>query len=143
MARARLLSWWCYLNHQNSGELRFCGECGAPRIESHAQIHTRERAVVYRNPATGAHITPARADQPMPEIYARQGFERHEILSMTNWEREAGVVHEATNFHPGNEPAPTADPAPPVMSREVKESLIDDMRQAFASGPFTGGDILE
>lgn len=143
MPRVTLVAWWCPYNHQNSGDEKICGKCGRPRIESHAQVHTKERAVVYRHPLTGAHITPARADQPMPDIYRRQGFERHEILSMTDWEREAGVVHESTNFHPGNEPAPSADPAPPVISKQVKESLIDDMREAFASGPFTGGDILE
>lgn len=42
-------------------------------------IHPRERAVIYRNPATGEIRTPPRADTPMPETYKAAGFERVEI----------------------------------------------------------------
>lgn len=75
----------------------------------------------------------------MPSVYAEQGFERHEIMRMTDWEKQTGLVHEATNFNAGNEPPP-ADPNPaPKPSPEVKQALIDDIRAAIASGPFTGG----
>jgi hypothetical protein len=92
--------------------------------------------VIYYNPATGEHKTPARADLPVPEVYAKQGFERREIMSMTAYERETGLVHEATNFNNGNEPNPEQHPTP-TISKQVKEDLIDDMREAMASGPFT------
>lgn len=77
-----------------------------------AQPHVRERAVVYKNPLTGEHRTPARADTPMPEVYARQGYERHEIMNMAKHERDTGSVHEATNFNRGNEETNYRDPKP-------------------------------
>ena len=94
---------------------------------------------MYYNPATGEHRTPARADTPMPAIYAQQGFERKEIMNMSQWEKEAGVVHEATSFNPGNEPNPTGVADTPKPSREVIESLAKDIAEANASGPWTGG----
>lgn len=62
-------------------------------------------------------------------------------MNMTSWERESGTVHEATNFSPGNEPSPERY-GTPSMSRELKDSLIKDMSEAMASGPFTGTDVL-
>jgi hypothetical protein len=105
-------------------------------------VHASERAVVYVNPQTGEHRTPARADLPMPEIYARQGFERREILDMSAYEKSQGVVHEASNFNAGNEPVPEADGVVPPLAPAAKEALIRDIAEAFASGPFTGGDRL-
>jgi len=72
----------------------------------------------------------------MPEVYARQGFERREIESMIAYERETGTVHEASNFHPGNEPS---GPAQVTYSApaEVKQDLIDEVRKMIASGPVT------
>jgi hypothetical protein len=141
--RAILIEWYCWRNHKNDGAAKVCTECGVARVEARVQVHQSERAVVYRHPATGEHITPARADQPVPEVYARRGFERHEILRMADWEKQTGVCHEASNFHPGNEPVPDAARPLPGLSRERKESLVEDMRQAFASGPFTSTDDLE
>lgn len=116
-----------------------CAHCTLRLYERCAQVHSSERAVVYVNPLTGERRTPARADQPMPDVYASQGFERQEIMSMTEFERSTGLVHEPTNFNSGNEPV-IQDPretvgAPP----ELKKALVDDMRDAFASGPWTGG----
>jgi len=79
---------------------------------------------------------------PMPQVYADQGFERHEIQSMTAWERQSGSVHEASNFNSGNEPSVSREPERPKMSPEVVKSLATDMAAAFASGPFTGGENL-
>lgn len=143
MPRITLVEWWCWRNHRNDGSVSVCQECGAPRREKHAQVHASERAVVFLDPKTGAHITPARADEPMPDVYRARGYQRHEILSMTHWERQSGAVHEATNFLPGNEPAPSGEFTPPQISKEVKEALVEDMRDAMASGPWTGGDNLE
>lgn len=73
----------------------------------------------------------------MPEVYARQGFEREEIFSMSEYERRTGLVHEATNFSPGNEPSPWKEPETPKVSGEYKQAMIDDLREAAASGPWT------
>lgn len=134
-------TWWCSKGHRNTSVDRVCGLCGQPRFERHAQVHVSERAVVYYNPATGEHRTPARADVSMPQVYEKQGFERREIMSMVGWERESGLAHEPTNFNSGNEPICTDPPAPKV-SPEVKRELIRDMADAIASGPWTGIENL-
>lgn len=78
-----------------------CEQCGQPRRpgdwpwcedgsgrHGHARphggtllqaIHTLDRAVVFRNPATGEIRTPARNDTDMPDAYKRAGFVREEI----------------------------------------------------------------
>lgn len=75
---------------------------GGLRISS---IHTSERAVVYMNPKTGEHRTPARADQVMPEVYRRQGYERMELdthQKRIEFERKTGLVHEASHCDNGS-----------------------------------------
>lgn len=143
MPRIILRSWWCRNNHRNEGSDEVCTQCGMTRREKHAQPHASERAVVYENPRTGEMRTPPRADAPMPEVYARQGYERREIMSMSAFEKETGKIHEATNFNPGNETVghdgSPADPASPKLSKEVKEALAKDIAAAAASGPWTGG----
>lgn len=42
-------------------------------------IHPSERAVIWRNPATGEVRTPARTDSDMPHTYREAGFVREEI----------------------------------------------------------------
>jgi hypothetical protein len=106
-------------------------------VERHAQIHSAERAVVYVNPITGERRTPPRADQQMPEVYSRQGFERREIMSMTQYERETGSVHEASNYASGNEPVTEAPPMRPHAPKEVIDSLVNEVRAAIQSGPWT------
>lgn len=133
--RIRLIAWWCgRCGRRNTTRTCYCGQA---RFEKHAQVHSSERAVVYYNPATGERRTPARADQPMPEAYAAAGFERREIMSMSSYEKETGLIHEATNFSPGNENVPMKEVAPSAP-KELKEELINDMRDAIASGPWTG-----
>jgi hypothetical protein len=132
-----LALWICGFGHTNTRNFRNCETCSSPRKEKHAQVHQRERSVVYYNPATGEHRTPPRADQPVPEIYARQGFQRREILHMGQYERETGVIHEASTFRAGNEPSPWKEPEPPPMPADVRENLINDVREAIASGPWT------
>lgn len=59
---------------------------------------------------------------------------------MSAYERETGLVHEATNFSSGDAGLEGTTPRVlTAMSRQVREGLIEDMREAFASGPFTGG----
>lgn len=92
---------------------------------------------MYINPATGERRTPPRADQPMPEIYARQGFERVEIMNMGKFERDFGVVHEASNFSAGNESLAFKEPELPKAPKEVLDALAKDVADAAASGPWT------
>ena len=141
MPRETLVCWYCWRGHRNNGGSPHCAVCGTSRIEKHAQVHEKERAVVYYNPLTGEHRTPPRADMPMPAVYAQQGYERRDILNMTQYERETGVVHEATNFNPGNEPLTDRDPMPPSHKPEVIRELARDMAEAMASGPWTGTDL--
>ena len=94
-------AWWCgRCSTKNTGKV--CTNCTQPRFEKHAQVHTQDRAVVYYNPATGEHRTPPRADAPIPQVYANQGFERMEIMSMIDYEKQTGIIHEASNFNSGN-----------------------------------------
>jgi len=134
MARFTLQAWWCGpCGTRNTDHVK-CSRCGHPRIERHAQVHASEKAVVYLNPTTGEHRTPPRADMPMPLVYESQGFVRHEIESMTKWERSSGVVHEASNFHPGNEPTPDGSVPRKKAPKELIESLAREISSAAASG---------
>lgn len=101
-------------------------------------MRAADKAVVYYNPATGEHRTPARTDQPLPEVYARQGFERREIDSMVAWEKEAGVVHESTTFNSGNEEITHEEPVYRPNPEAVK-AVVKDIADAISSGPWTGG----
>ncbi len=134
--RRTQVAWWCPNGHRNSGGDRFCATCEHSLVERHAQIHASERAVVYRNPATGEIRRPPRADMPMPEAYVQQGFVREEIMSMIAHERETGSIHEQSNFSPGNEVIPT-EPPPPRAPKEVIDNLVNEVRAAIQSGPFT------
>lgn len=134
--RYTLHYWICWAHHENPPEARECFQCGARRFERNAQVHSSEKAVVYLNPSTGERRVPARADQPIPEVYARQGFERVEINSMIEYEKRTGTVHEASNYRSGNEPvepelnAPRLDPS-------ARTDLVNEMRSMLASGPVT------
>ncbi len=136
--RYRLQAWWCgFCKTRNEGATRLCAFCRTSRIEKHAQVHASERAVVYVHPLTGERKTPPRADQPMPDIYARQGFERREILNMGAYEKETGVVHEASNYSPGNEVTAFREPERPPTPPAVRDALVRDLQEAYASGPWT------
>ena len=139
--RFQLHSWYCVSGHKNLAEDKICWECGRPYREKNAQVSESERAVVFYNRATGEHRTPARADQPLPEVYARQGFERKEITDIVAWEKQAGVVHEATTFNAGNELPPEECFKKPEPSRQVREDLARMWGEANSSGPWTLGGV--
>lgn len=68
-------------------------------------IHPSERAVVYRNPRTGEVRYPARNDQPIPPVYARQGYVREELSTprdVAAFERSTGRIHEASWYNNGS-----------------------------------------
>jgi len=140
MPRYTLQFWYCWCKTKNEPAAEICVKCGASRHERHAQVHQSERAVIYRNPVTGERRTPARADQPMPEVYARQGFERMEIMNMTRYEKETGVIHEASNYSAGNETTAFREPEPAKAAPEVIAELARDVAAAAASGPWTERD---
>lgn len=53
------------------------------------------------NPRTGERRIPGRADQPMPDVYARQGYERVELdtaQKLRRFENSTGLVHEQGSF---------------------------------------------
>lgn len=135
--RFTLNAWWCRCGQRNEPSVKACTSCTSNRIERHAQVHASERAVVYVHPLTGERRTPPRADQSMPEVYAAQGFERQEIMSMTAFEKQTGLVHEATNFAPGSEPMPAERHTEAQIPREVREGLIKDIMDAHQSGNWT------
>jgi hypothetical protein len=79
-------------------------------------IHPTERSVVYRHPKTGEVRYPPRADQAMPEVYARQGYERVELTThadVKQFERQTGRLHERSHYDPGS----------PTAEREIERSL--------------------
>lgn len=89
-----IIGEWPYCPHGNPG--------GGLLISS---IHTSERSVVYRNPRTGETRYPPRNDQPMPDVYAKQGYVRQELSSaqsIREFERSTGRIHEATHYHKGS-----------------------------------------
>lgn len=138
----KCVAWWCGACSQKNGpEFTHCIRCHLPYREHHAHIHSADRAVVYVNPVTGERRTPPRADMPMPSHYVEQGYERKEIMSMIQYEKETGVVHEASNYNDGNEPIPT-EPAPPRPSRAAIEAVAEDIKEAIASGPWTDSSGL-
>lgn len=97
-------------------------------------IHPSERTVVYRNPRTGEVRYPARNDQPVPAVYAKQGFERQELATpadIRSFERTTGKLHEATHYYrnsPEPERALTADPAPPKSDPALIHRLAESLR---------------
>lgn len=136
IGRRTSIAWWCRNGHRNDGPDRICHVCAHDRIERHAQVHPSERAVVFRHPVTGEIRNPGRADAPMPAEYAAQGYERHEIMNMTAYEKSTGQVHEASNFTPGNEPSPERHPTA-TAPKEVKEGLLKIIADAHQSGDWT------
>lgn len=71
---------------------------GRPYGRQGGVVHPKERAVVYRNPATGKVAYPPRNDQPMPDFYASAGYERVELptlRSVEQFEKAHNVRSEA------------------------------------------------
>jgi len=85
------------------GDWPFC-----PHGSTHgraAAVDAAERCVVWENPHTGEVRYPGRNDVPIPERYARQGFERREmptLSSLRRFENERGVVNEAAHWDRGS-----------------------------------------
>jgi len=64
-----------------------------------------ESTVVWENPATGKVSYPGRNDAPMPERYARRGYERRELRTLREvdaFSAAHGVVNEKAHFNSGN-----------------------------------------
>ncbi len=92
--RTRRVGDWPGCPHTRGG--------GGNRIRA---IHTSERTVVYSNPRTGEVRFPARNDQPIPQVYAKQGFERQELESARDvaaFEKRTGRIHERSWCDPGS-----------------------------------------
>jgi hypothetical protein len=76
----------------------------------------------------------------MPQHYAEQGFERQEIMSMTAFEKQTGLVHEASNYSSGNEDNGNKAVHLPAINKTAKEAAIKVFAEGLASGPLTGVD---
>ena len=130
MPRYTQVAWWCWRGHRNDGGSSECATCKVPFVEKHANVHPSERAAVWFNPHTGKHKTPPRNDIPLPEKYAQQGYERREINHMGSYERETGVIHEASNFHPGNAEVETLKtPSMPKAPPALIDELVNELRK--------------
>ena len=97
-------------------------------------IHTSERSVIYRNPRTGEIRYPARNDQPVPPVYAKQGYERQELTNsaeIKSFERASGRLHEATHWYknsPEPERALTDTPTPSKPDLALRHRLAEALR---------------
>lgn len=68
-----------------------------------ASVRESERAVVWAHPVHGIRY-PGRNDAPMPPAYAKAGFERKELTSMSEirrFEKASGVLSEVAHFDRG------------------------------------------
>jgi len=96
-------------------------------------IHQSERSVVYRNPKTGEIRYPARADQAIPEVYARQGYERQELSTpqaIKDFEKSTGRIHERTHYHANSATAERDLAVEPEHKKdpEVTRRLVEALR---------------
>jgi hypothetical protein len=83
------------------GQFPFCPHGDIHGNLSPLGMHKSEVTVVYENPATGKVCYPGRADVPMPERYARQGFEKRELRTLREVDRFSkfhGVTNERAHF---------------------------------------------
>jgi len=99
-----------------------------------SSIHPSERSVIYRNPRTGEHRTPARADQAIPEVYAKQGYVREELSTpqaVRRFEKETGLIHERSHYDPGSgrgDRDNIAEPEPMKKDPEITRRLVQALR---------------
>jgi len=66
--------------------------------DSNAQLHPKDRPVVFENPQTGEVRYPARQDSPMMPGYKERGFERKEFTSYhehQDWCKAHDVINHA------------------------------------------------
>ena len=79
---------------------RGAGHVLGPFWNGSAETHASEKTVIFRHPQTGEIRTPGRADRPMPEKYAQQGYERVELSArqIPALEKKTGLIHEASNY---------------------------------------------
>jgi len=83
------------------GQFPFC-----PHQEVHGNLsplgmHHSEVTVVYEHPGTGKIRYPGRADKPMPERYAKQGYVKRELRTLREVDRfskQHNVVNERAHF---------------------------------------------
>jgi len=96
-------------------------------------IHPSERAAVYHNPRTGEVRYPARADQPIPEVYSNQGYVRKELdtaQAIKDFEKSTGRIHEATHYYKNSATAERDLAVEPEHKKdpEVTRRLVEALR---------------
>jgi hypothetical protein len=68
-------------------------------------VHPKERTVIYENPRTGHVRYPGRADVPIPQRYADQGYQRREFPTrheLERFEKQRGVTNDKLWYNSGN-----------------------------------------
>lgn len=101
-----------------------------------SSIHSAERSIIFRNPRTGEIRYPARADAPVPSVYAKQGYVREELASASaikSFERSTGRIHERSHYDPGSATAEreanrALEPDRPAPDRALHNKLVDALR---------------
>lgn len=92
-----------------------CIQCPDPPLQAEivwsassrhdAAVHPAERTVVWQHPVTGHVEYTPRNDVPIPERYARWGYERREFTSLRDlgkFERQHDVVNERAHYDKGS-----------------------------------------
>lgn len=89
-----------------------CGHCGAAleiawqaRPRNARPLAAAETTVVYQHPESGHVVYPGRNDQPMPARYARRGYERKELTSLSavdRFSKEHRLVNERAHYDRGS-----------------------------------------
>lgn len=131
-----------YVHHQNiDSHTQSCPACLVPMTLSYTggsayrtphSVHPKERAVVFRNPVTGAVVYPPTNDTPIPQRYKDQGYERHELPSLRSIDSfcsEHGVTSEIAHFDRGtgrgfDDYDPTAPKFTPEQRQLIREGKI-------------------
>ena len=71
----------------------------------HASVRASERSVVWYNPKTGKHHTPGRNDVPIPDRYAKRGYERKEFTTLHDLDtfcKRENLVNEKASYDSGS-----------------------------------------
>lgn len=71
----------------------------------HASVRASQRSVVWYNPKTGRHRTPGRNDVPIPDRYAKLGYERKEFTTLHDLDaycKRENLVNEAAHYNKGS-----------------------------------------
>lgn len=76
-----------------------------PVLSHDAEVHAKERTVLWQHPGTGEYRYPGRNDVPMGPRLEKLGYQRKEfgsLAALQQHERETGARNEAVHFDAGS-----------------------------------------